>query len=79
MPYHAFPVLNQQFLVPETYEFIRELGQGAYGVVWYVYISFHFSSNWLMTFDSARDQRVDQQEKQKQTFGKCHTISLNPR
>ncbi|RUS15898.1 kinase-like domain-containing protein [Endogone sp. FLAS-F59071] len=33
MPYHAFPVLNQQFLVPETYEFIRELGQGAYGVV----------------------------------------------
>lgn len=34
MPYHAFPVLNQQFLVDTKFEFIRELGQGAYGVVW---------------------------------------------
>ncbi|CAG8484764.1 9859_t:CDS:10 [Paraglomus occultum] len=33
MPYHAFPVLKQQFLVDTKYEFIRELGQGAYGVV----------------------------------------------
>ncbi|CAB4442057.1 MAP kinase [Rhizophagus irregularis] len=33
MPYHAFPVLNQQFLVDTKFEFIRELGQGAYGVV----------------------------------------------
>jgi mitogen-activated protein kinase 7 len=30
---HAFPVLNQQFLVDEKYVFVRELGQGAYGVV----------------------------------------------
>ncbi|KAH9815592.1 kinase-like domain-containing protein [Melampsora americana] len=30
---HAFPVLNDQFLVDEDYEFIKELGQGAYGVV----------------------------------------------
>ncbi|CAG8525567.1 11424_t:CDS:10 [Diversispora eburnea] len=30
---HSFPVLNQQFLVDEKYNFIRELGQGAYGVV----------------------------------------------
>ncbi|CAG8519951.1 11503_t:CDS:10 [Acaulospora morrowiae] len=33
MPYHSFPVLNQQFIVDSKYEFIRELGQGAYGVV----------------------------------------------
>nr|CAG8467989.1 10276_t:CDS:10 [Entrophospora candida]CAG8491724.1 2755_t:CDS:10 [Entrophospora candida] len=33
MPYHTFPVLNQNFLVDDKYEFIRELGQGAYGVV----------------------------------------------
>ncbi|CAH1761697.1 17231_t:CDS:10 [Entrophospora sp. SA101] len=33
MPYHAFPVLNHNFLVDKKYEFIRELGQGAYGVV----------------------------------------------
>lgn len=30
---HGFPVLNQQFLVDEKYVFLRELGQGAYGVV----------------------------------------------
>ncbi|EGG12085.1 uncharacterized protein MELLADRAFT_46685 [Melampsora larici-populina 98AG31] len=30
---HAFPVLNDQFFVDEDYEFIKELGQGAYGVV----------------------------------------------
>ncbi|RIA96497.1 CMGC/MAPK/ERK protein kinase [Glomus cerebriforme] len=30
---HSFPVLNQQFLVDEKYVFVRELGQGAYGVV----------------------------------------------
>ncbi|CAG8499187.1 8009_t:CDS:10, partial [Scutellospora calospora] len=33
MPYHALPALNQQFIVDSKYEFIRELGQGAYGVV----------------------------------------------
>ncbi|KAI8983708.1 MAP kinase [Pilobolus umbonatus] len=31
--YHAFPVLNQQFIVDRKYQFIREMGQGAYGVV----------------------------------------------
>lgn len=30
---HAFPVLNDQFFVDEDYEFTKELGQGAYGVV----------------------------------------------
>lgn len=36
MPSHSFPVLNQQFIVDTKYKFIREIGQGAYGVVWYV-------------------------------------------
>ncbi|CEI89175.1 Putative CMGC/MAPK protein kinase [Rhizopus microsporus] len=31
--YQAFPVLNQQFIVDKKYQFIREMGQGAYGVV----------------------------------------------
>ncbi|KAG1050751.1 hypothetical protein G6F43_006991 [Rhizopus delemar] len=31
--YQAFPVLNQQFVVDKKYQFIREMGQGAYGVV----------------------------------------------
>ncbi|KDE09325.1 CMGC/MAPK protein kinase [Microbotryum lychnidis-dioicae p1A1 Lamole] len=30
---HAFPVLSESFLVDSTYEFVKELGQGAYGVV----------------------------------------------
>ncbi|CAG8449461.1 12046_t:CDS:10, partial [Cetraspora pellucida] len=30
---HTFPVLSQQFLVDDKYQFVRELGQGAYGVV----------------------------------------------
>ncbi|KAF0523953.1 mitogen-activated protein kinase spm1 [Gigaspora margarita] len=30
---HSFPVLSQQFLVDDKYQFVRELGQGAYGVV----------------------------------------------
>ncbi|KAG0241766.1 kinase-like domain-containing protein [Mortierella sp. GBAus27b] len=33
MPTHSFPVLNQQFIVDTKYQFIREIGQGAYGVV----------------------------------------------
>ncbi|KAG9326389.1 hypothetical protein KVV02_008009 [Mortierella alpina] len=33
MPSHSFPVLNQQFIVDTKYKFIREIGQGAYGVV----------------------------------------------
>ncbi|CAO3645782.1 unnamed protein product [Mucor fragilis] len=31
--YQAFPVLNQQFIVDKKFQFIREMGQGAYGVV----------------------------------------------
>jgi len=36
MATHSFPVLNQQFIVDTKYQFIREIGQGAYGVVWWV-------------------------------------------
>ncbi|CEP18275.1 hypothetical protein [Parasitella parasitica] len=31
--YQSFPVLNQQFIVDKKFQFIREMGQGAYGVV----------------------------------------------
>ncbi|GAA5920520.1 hypothetical protein JCM1841_003462 [Sporobolomyces salmonicolor] len=33
VPRHAFPVLSEPFLVDSNYEFVKELGQGAYGVV----------------------------------------------
>jgi len=32
----AFKVFNQEFIVDERYQVTKELGQGAYGIVWYV-------------------------------------------
>lgn len=34
MPAHAFQVFNQEFIVDERYNVTKELGQGAYGIVW---------------------------------------------
>ena len=31
-----FKVFNQDFIVDERYNVTKELGQGAYGIVWYV-------------------------------------------
>jgi hypothetical protein len=33
----TFKVFNQDFIVDERYVVTKELGQGAYGIVWYVY------------------------------------------
>ena len=43
----VFKVFNQDFIVDERYNVTKELGQGAYGIVWYVsFQSFgHFISN----------------------------------
>jgi len=30
-----FKVFNQEFIVDERYNVTKELGQGAYGIVWY--------------------------------------------
>ncbi len=35
----VFKVFNQDFIVDERYNVTKELGQGAYGIVWYVYTS----------------------------------------
>lgn len=32
----VFKVFNQEFIVDERYNVNKELGQGAYGIVWYV-------------------------------------------
>jgi hypothetical protein len=32
-----FKVFNQDFIVDERYNVTKELGQGAYGIVWYVW------------------------------------------
>ena len=31
----VFKVFNQEFIVDERYNVTKELGQGAYGIVWY--------------------------------------------
>ena len=36
----VFKVFNQDFIVDERYNVTKELGQGAYGIVWYVFQSF---------------------------------------
>jgi len=33
----VFKVFNQDFIVDERYTVTKELGQGAYGIVWYVW------------------------------------------
>lgn len=33
----TFKVFNQDFVVDERYVVTKELGQGAYGIVWYVF------------------------------------------
>jgi mitogen-activated protein kinase 7 len=32
----VFKVFNQEFVVDQQYNVTKELGQGAYGIVWYV-------------------------------------------
>jgi mitogen-activated protein kinase 7 len=34
----VFKVFNQDFIVDERYTVTKELGQGAYGIVWYAII-----------------------------------------
>lgn len=34
MGYHSLPCFNQTFQVYDKYAFVKEIGQGAYGVVW---------------------------------------------
>ena len=41
----VFKVFNQEFIVDERYTVTKELGQGAYGIVWYAcVISLYFFS-----------------------------------
>lgn len=62
--YQAFPVLNQQFIVDRKYQFIREMGQGAYGVVWYVYkreLCYFVANISFSLLSAAKDTESDEQ------------------
>jgi mitogen-activated protein kinase 7 len=41
-----FKVFNQDFIVDERYTVTKELGQGAYGIVWYA-LSLPLGTFWL--------------------------------
>ena len=41
----VFKVFNQDFIVDERYTVTKELGQGAYGIVWYVTASSFWTHN----------------------------------
>ena len=36
---YRLQVFNQEFIVDERYNVTKELGQGAYGIVWSVFLS----------------------------------------
>jgi len=48
-----FKVFNQDFIVDERYTVTKELGQGAYGIVWYA-LHFLFSAAPRITHSTER-------------------------
>lgn len=42
----VFKVFNQEFVVDERYNVTKELGQGAYGIVWSVFVLPWGSQDW---------------------------------
>lgn len=50
----VFKVFNQDFIVDERYTVTKELGQGAYGIVWYACFRRHLClSHWLVELTDA--------------------------
>jgi hypothetical protein len=48
----VFKVFNQDFIVDERYTVTKELGQGAYGIVWYSITCFLCSRHMLTVFST---------------------------
>jgi len=46
----VFKVFNQDFIVDERYTVTKELGQGAYGIVWYIITCFLCSKHTLICY-----------------------------
>lgn len=47
----VFKVFNQDFIVDERYNVTKELGQGAYGIVWSAIVTLVASPQAVSTFD----------------------------
>ena len=52
---NVFKVFNQDFIDDERYNVTKELGQGAYGIVWYVSYFFAHPSLFFHTSASSSD------------------------
>lgn len=52
----VFKVFNQDFIVDERYTVTKELGQGAYGIVWYVRDSSSIHTSPSTTLFTTRDR-----------------------
>ena len=57
----VFKVFNQDFIVDERYTVTKELGQGAYGIVWY---DLHFPSYLERMLTVLSSQRGDKYPNQ---------------
>ena len=54
----VFKVFNQEFIVDERYNVTKELGQGAYGIVWYALATYILCGSCVTDVCA---QRCDQQ------------------
>ena len=48
----VFKVFNQDFIVDERYNVTKELGQGAYGIVWYVFAVWRWGCRYCSLVES---------------------------
>jgi hypothetical protein len=75
----TFKVFNQDFIVDERYVVTKELGQGAYGIVWYVWlcsttkstISSIISMLTDLTTSQRSDKYTDSRRRRNQESHQC--------
>jgi hypothetical protein len=67
----VFKVFNQEFIVDERYNVTKELGQGAYGIVWYVYTRCTFGMAVTDTCAQCRDEQLDGRRGRHQESHQC--------
>lgn len=64
----VFKVFNQEFVVDERYNVTKELGQGAYGIVWYAQVP---RLRCMLTFPQRGHQQPDGRRRRDQESHQC--------
>jgi mitogen-activated protein kinase 7 len=73
----VFKVFNQEFVVDERYNVTKELGQGAYGIVWYVScVMCHSSSRLSIIFPLLSLQCPNHKARSGLLFGSSSVVDL---